>query len=147
MAFKVFDAYGAASRPEATLRTSGYLFLSRGIMRRAESAGATHAQLLFDEEDGQLGINLFAAKDAPVDGSAREASLEKSGISVNVVPLLRYYGFPEPKAIGKRVLPVSFNGRTIVIDLTVLANAKPSPGRGERMAQPVQEEADDDIPF
>lgn len=137
MAFKVFDAYGAASRPEATLRTSGYLFLSKGIMKRAGSENATHAQLLFDEAWDRLGIRLYEPVDVPNDGSAREASLEKSGIAVNVLPLMRYYGLPDPKSLGKQVLTVSFDGNVIVIGMSgIRAMKAPEVGSTPRVPPP-----------
>lgn len=144
MAFKVFDAYGAASRPEATLRASGYLFLSKGVIKRAGSENATHAQLMFDEENDVLGIRLYAASDAPNDGSAREASPEKSGVAVNVTPLLRYYDLPEPKVVGKQVFNVTFQDNVIVIDLKDFRLAKPlSEKEKTEDASPF----DDKIPF
>ena len=145
MAFKVFDAYGAASRPEATLRASGYLFLSKGIMKRARCENATHAQLMFDEETDVLGVRLYDSFDVPDDGSAREVSPEKSGVAVNVTPLLRYYGLPEPKNVGKQVFNVTFENDVIVIDLKGYRNAKAQ----QTPAAPKEstEAFDDDIPF
>lgn len=123
MSFEVFDAYGAATRPEATLRASGYLFLSRGILKRAGNESATHAQLLYDETSDRLGIRLGADVDALVSPGFKEASKEKSGVSVNLLPLLRYYGLPEPRVAGKRVLPVGFEGGMIVIELKSLRDS------------------------
>lgn len=146
LAFKVFDAYGAASRPEATLRASGYLFLSKGIMKRAGHERATHAQLMFDEETDRLGVKLFRELiDAPDDGTARDLSPEKSGSSVNLTPLLRYYGLPEPKHVGKQVFNVTFEDNVIVIDLKEYRNMKPD---GEPTTTKVTaEDFDDDIPL
>lgn len=120
MAFKLFDAYGAANRPEATLRASGYLFLSRGILKRGGNEDATHAQLLYDEAEDRLGIKLGGDVDVLLDNGFKDISREKSGASVNLLPLLRYYRFPEPKAMGKRVLPVEFEKEMIVIELKPL---------------------------
>jgi hypothetical protein len=149
MAFKVFTAYGAASRPEATLRASGYLFISKGIMRRAGCENAAHAQLMYDEIEFRLGIRLY--EDAPVDdGSVRDVISEKSGIAMSLAPLLRYYGFPEPKKLGKRVLQVSLQDKLIVLDLTALRQTKAESGRGSKSASATasaSEEFDDDIPF
>lgn len=161
MPFKVFDAYGAASRPEATLRASGYLFVSKGIMKRARSERATFAQLMYDESEQKLGIRLYDEFDVPGDGSAPKVSVEASGVAVNILPLLRYYGLPEPKVTGKRVLPVSFEDQVIVIDLKqvkdVKAAAVPAPASAPvRTESPLKasppapkpmEGSDDDIPF
>jgi len=129
-------------------------------MKRARSENATFAQLMFDEVEGKLGIRLYDEFDNPADGTAREASVEKSGVAVNLVPLLRYYGIPEPKVTGKQVLPVTFDDQVIVIDLKALREIKGKPARipptPQRVAPPPpppsrtqqpQEEFDDDIPF
>lgn len=145
--FQVFDAYGAASRPEATFRSSGYLFLSRGILKRAGNEHATHAQLLFDETDNRLGIKLCGADEAGASArGVREVILERSGASVNLVPLLRYFGFPEAKVIGKRVLPVTFDKGLIVTELQSLREAEAKP-KGVQAPPPDPEDFDDDIPF
>lgn len=47
----------------------------------------------------------------------REISKEKSGIAVNLLPLLRFYGFPEPKDVGKETFAVTFEDSLAVIDL------------------------------
>jgi len=113
-------------------------------MKRAGSENATHAQLMFDEDDDVLGIRLYEAKDAPGDGSAREASPEKSGIAVNVIPLLRYFNFPEPKHVGKQVLNVTFDHNVIVIDLKDFRNAK---ALSENNKKEDESPFDDKIPF
>lgn len=139
MAFEVFDAYGAATRPEATLRASGYLFLSRGILKRGGSENATHAQLLYDETADRLGIKLGGDVDALLSSGFKEMSREKSGASVNLLPLLRYYGLPEPKLVGKQVLPVEFDGGMIVIEL------KPLRVLAEQTVQGVEEKGEADL--
>ena len=152
MPFKDFDAYGAASRPEATLRASGYLFLSKGIMKRARCEGATLSKLMFDEENDVLGISLYSDFDTSPSESIREATVEKSGISVNLTPLLRYYNFPEMKDIGKQVFPVTFDAKIIVMSLKGLRTAEP-PVVSKPVNTPEPEgvasehDFDDDIPF
>lgn len=147
MAFKIFDAYGAASRPEATLRASGYLFLSKGILKRAGVEDATHAQLMFDEDEDRLGIKLLDSFGAAGESALREISSEKSGGSVNIMPLLRYHGFPDPKTLGKQVFPVTFEGGLVVIALKDLRTAKPEKRDSGKAAGGASEEFDDDIPF
>ena len=156
MTFKVFDAYGAAARPEATLRASGQIFLSRGILSRSGKEGATHVQLQFDEEADTLGIKLCKSTASVTETGIREATVEKSGIAVNLVPLLRYYNFRMPKA--KLVLPVTFGAGLVLIDLKPLRQS-PSPNterseavppKANRQSIPAKqggEEFDDDIPF
>ena len=123
MAFKVFDGYGAASRPTATLRVSGYVFLSKGILKRADCESCTHAELRFDEESQKVGIRLIndlvEDTDAP---SVRQINTEKSGISVNLLPLLRFYGYGKPTK--KHVLQVEFNEGMVIVDLIQIGKGK-----------------------
>jgi hypothetical protein len=118
VAFKLFEAYGAASRPEATLRASGYLFLSRGILKRAGNEHAKYCQLMFDENNGFLGVKLVTQGVDVKTDSTREMTTERSGAAVNIMPVLRYYGFPKLK--GKKVLEVTFEEGLIVISLNEL---------------------------
>lgn len=144
VAFKIFDAYGAASRPEATLRASGYIFLSKGILKRAGTEDATHAQLMYDDDEDRLGIRLYREIDAEFEEAIREMSVEKSGASVNILPIIRYYDLADPKKLGKRILPVQFENSMVVIDLKPLREAKDAAA-----PQKEAEESgfDDDIPF
>lgn len=150
MAFKVFTAFGAGSRLEATLRANSYLFLSHGILKRAGYEHAISAQLMFDEETDRLGIKLFRNGEAPSgDQTIRDMSKERSGKSVNILPLLRFYGLPDPKKVGRQVLPVTFEDGLVVVDLKGLRNAKELP-EGQAAAPDKEEaesELDDDIPF
>jgi len=120
MAFQIFDAYGAASRPEATLRASGYLFLSKGILKRAGDEHAKYCQVLFDEENSLLGIKLIdsGTSDLAAAAGVKEMMIEKSGASVNLVPLMKFYGIPKRK--DKTVLEVKFDEGLIVIPISAL---------------------------
>jgi hypothetical protein len=144
MAFRVFDAYGAASRPEATLRASGYLFISKGIMSRAGKESATRYQLRFDPDNGRCGIMLLDDRDTGFDEGVRRLNVEASGASLTLLPLLRYYGFPAVKE--KKVLPVAFEDDLIIINLfdEFMKPADPKPAR-QPMSQPQRDEFDDDI--
>lgn len=107
MSWEVFSAYGAASRHEATLRASGYLFISKAILKRAGVEDATHYEILYDEEHDRLGIRLYNNEvDTETEGSVRELMTEKSGVAISMLPLLRYYGIMKPSK--KYGLPVSF---------------------------------------
>ena len=119
MGFKVFDAYGAASRPTATLRVSGYMFLSKSIQKQAGSEHPTHVQLSFDEDSDKVGIRFLTDFVDDTDSpSIREVSTEKSGISANLLPLLRFYRFSKPTK--KHVFPVEFEDGMVVVDLSEL---------------------------
>lgn len=145
MAFKVFDAYGAAARPEATLRASGQLFLSRGILKRSGREHATHYQLQFDEDTDRLAIKLCQNTDGFSASGVREALLEKSGIAINVVPLLRYYNFRMPKA--KVMLPVTFESDLVVADISGLRQGSEASSPSSGTGTGEREDFDDDIPF
>lgn len=122
MAFKVFDAYGAASRPEATLRANGYIFLSRGIMKRGGAEDAKFAQLSFDDVKQRIGIKLFVDQELKEDG-VRPMSLEKSGAAANLLPLLRFHDLPDPKKLGALMLPVTFEEGFVVVSVLPLITA------------------------
>lgn len=150
MAFKVFTAFGAGSRLEATLRANGYLFLSLGILKRAGYEEAIAAQLMYDEETDRLGIHLFRNGEAPSDDTTiRDMSKERSGKSVNIIPLIRFYNLPDPKKVGRQVLPVAFEDGLVIIDMKGLRNAKELPAEQAAAQQKEAEDSgfDDDIPF
>lgn len=121
MAFEVFTAYGAAARGEATLRASGYLFLSRALMGRIHAEESEHLVLLYDAETNRLGVR-------PANGSdsaeiQRAASREPSGTAVNIVPVLRCYDMKQPKR--KVRLDAKVEKEILVIDLTPIRDAEP----------------------
>lgn len=98
-------------------------------MKRAGSENATHCELLFDEENLRLGVKLFNNRvDEFEEGSLRELMREKSGTTVSLMPLLRFYGLPKPSK--KYGLPVSFHEDGMMI-----------------MSLKEMKAAEDDIPF
>jgi len=116
MALKVFDGYGAASRPEATLRVSGYLFLPKGILKRGGRESATHCELMFDDANDDLGVRLLDKEIDDVSAeTVRPLVPEKSGCSIGVMPLLRYFAFPPKPTKKKRTLPVSFQTNNVIV--------------------------------
>jgi hypothetical protein len=150
VAFKVFTAYGAGSRLEATLRANGYLFLSHGILKRAGYEDAIAAQLMYDEDSDRLGVKLFHNGQPRIaDPTIRDMSKERSGKSVNILPLIRFYNLPDPKKVGRQVFPVTFEDGLVVIDLKSLRNAKELPaGQTAEQEKETEDSAfDDDIPF
>ena len=114
MGFEVFTAYGVAARGEATLRASGYLFLSKALLQRIGVEGADEQLvLLYDKAAAKLGIRR------PQEGDPTEAlrslSNEPSGAAVNVVPLLKFYGIARPKQ--KLRLETTYEGGFLVVDM------------------------------
>jgi hypothetical protein len=99
------------------------LFISRGILKRSgNESGATHCRLFFDEENDALGIRLLDGPDAFEADSIRDVSVERSGVAINILPLLRYYNFPVPHA--KVVLPVTFDNDMVVVNIQGLRERK-----------------------
>jgi transposase len=97
----------------------------------------------FDEDTDRLAIKLCHRNDESSQSGVKEALLEKSGIAINVVPLLRYYNFRVPKA--KMVMPVTFESDLVVVELKGLREAaEPS---GQKSVTGEREDFDDDIPF
>jgi hypothetical protein len=139
MAFAVFESYGAAARPGATLRASGYLFLSKGILRRVGKEHGKFCQLQFDEDTDRVGIIIWDSRPGIPTPGLRAVSPEKSGVSINVLALLRYYGFVVPTV--KVLLPVTFENALIIIELKGIKKSAPAP------VKKVENDFDDDIPF
>lgn len=119
MAFKVFEEYGAAARDEATLRISGYLFVSKGLQKRVDAEEANGAVLLYDEEGKRIGIRFHAIYDEN-NVAMRNVSKEKSGVAVNILPLLRFYGIKKPSE--KRTLQVSKEQDMLIVDIAPLCD-------------------------
>lgn len=120
MGFKIFTEYGASSRNEATLRVSGYLFISNAILKRlnVDTSGEEIQQgaiLLFDEDSNLLGIKLSEEYDQKQQDQ-RKLSKEQSGAAINILPLLRFYGFDKPTE--KHLLKVDVRENMYVIDLS-----------------------------
>jgi hypothetical protein len=116
MGFELFTEYGAASRDEATIRARGSIFLSDAIVNRANVSDPQAAKLYYDKTTDRLGIELLAKYDAS-DKAQRKISKERSGISVNANPILRYFGFPLGE---KKSAPIEVEEKMIVIKLAGL---------------------------
>jgi hypothetical protein len=113
MPLEVFTAYGAAGRLEATLRASGYLFLSSALLRRIHAEAAEAVVLLFDQEAKLLAVRAPRPDDPPP--ALRSVSKEPSGVAVNIVPLLASYNFPKPRR--KLRLPVQTRGDMLLVEM------------------------------
>ena len=124
MAFQLFEEYGSASREHATLRASGAIFLPNAVLNQSEVSSPEAARLHFDVEGKKLGIELVA-KLVKGDRSARKMSVEGSGRSISVQPVLRFYGLNQPAK--KLDLNVAQENGMLVVDLASL-----TPGRRGR---------------
>jgi len=100
MSFRKFTEYGAASRNNITIRTNGLLFISKnvakqvGFYQKKPIGGGFYKEfkysvLFIDEENKKVGIKFYEEKP---DGEYRKISDEKAGISLNIFPVLRFFG-------------------------------------------------------
>jgi hypothetical protein len=114
MPFQVFTSYGAASRIEATLRASGYLFIPQALFDQISDSGdTTKLVLLVDAEHMKLGVRL--ATDTDPASALRDATKENSGVSVNIVPIMRTMKLVKPKK--KLRLDVTVDGNMLVLSM------------------------------
>jgi hypothetical protein len=114
MPFQVFTSYGAASRSEATLRASGYLFIPQALFDQISDSGdTTKLVLLVDAEHMKLGVRL--ATDTDPASALRDATKENSGVSVNIVPIMRTMKLVKPKK--KLRLDVTVDGNMLVLSM------------------------------
>jgi hypothetical protein len=119
MGFEVFSAYGAASRDQATLRASGYLFVPSGMIQAIAAEGVTHVVLMYDKAATKLAIR--APRDDETPEVWREVVHEKSGIVVNIVPLLKTYKLQQPKKKVKLPAQVDSEQPWVVIDMRAVS--------------------------
>ena len=131
MGFKVFEEYGAAARDEATLRISGYLFLSKGLLKRVNAEDSNGAVLLFDEDNKRIGIKFCDEYDSSKP-EIRNVSKERSGVAVNILPLLKFYGMEKPEK--KQTLKVSTDEDMLIIDASNLYSDANRSGEDDDLA-------------
>lgn len=121
MAFELFDSYGAGARNEATLRASGYLFLSKSMIQAIHADKEKFLVLMYDREENKLGVRVPTPNDP--ESARREVSIEKSGIAINIVPVLKSYGLEKPKK--KARLPVAIAQQMIIVEMGKLTDQIP----------------------
>lgn len=111
--FKPFTTWGASSRSSITLRTSGALFVSKNILNKL-LPNPQAVILYFDEHYARIGIQFIEKFRDEIEG-CRKISKEKSGISFNVLPLLKHYGIENVKK--RKQFRVKLEADLLVIDL------------------------------
>lgn len=121
MAFKTFTSYGASSRSSLTLRVSGVLFISDGIINRLKAGKAEAAVVLFDDESPKIAINFLEKFDDTIEG-CRKLAAERSGVSLNIASVLRYYGVEKIKE--KVNFKMEKQDDLLVIDISALTDGK-----------------------
>ncbi len=89
MGLRKFTEYGAALRTDITIRTNDLLFISKSIIKQFDAEQAEYVVLYIDEDSYLAGIEFF--KEKP-DTDWRKISKEKAGVTINIAPLLRFFG-------------------------------------------------------
>jgi hypothetical protein len=110
MAFTKFIDYGAASRHEATLRVNKTLFISKSMLTKFGVSNSKSAILYIDDNKKRLGIE-FSSK---IENEGRKISVERSGISINIAPILRFYNIEVKE---RKKLSVIIESGKLIIDL------------------------------
>jgi hypothetical protein len=124
MAFtKEFTNYGAACRNHLTIRASGKLFIPRNIITdRLDIKMVSHYKILLDDEDQyRLGIKLsFLTPGVNDFRSKRKVSVEKSGVTLNIAPVLSSLGVHKIKQ--KMLIPYTIEDALLVINVKEFIN-------------------------
>ena len=89
-----FTEYGAASRIQVTIRTNDLLFISKSILRQFNE-NAKYAYIHIDEINYLIAIEFLSEK--PQDTENRKISEENAGVSINLSPVLRFFGIKKLK--------------------------------------------------
>lgn len=89
MTFRLFTEYGAASRTQVTIRTNELLFISKTTLKQFDAEESNFAVIYIDELSLNVGIQFH--KNEP-NTNFRKISQEKSGVSINISPILKYLG-------------------------------------------------------
>jgi hypothetical protein len=89
MSFRKFTEYGAASRKKITIRTNDLLFISKMALNQFKE-NAHFAYFHIDEINYLIGVEFLSEK--PSDGAFRKISEERAGVSINIGPVLRFFG-------------------------------------------------------
>jgi hypothetical protein len=113
MGFELFDNYGAASRGEATLRASGYLFIPSALLQRHRIKSAEYVEVYYDDKERLVGLKFYE-NEQKERHAQRKASQEKSGVAVNLLPLLRQWGVDKPT---KKSLEVQQEDGLLTVDI------------------------------
>lgn len=119
MPFRPFTEYGAASRTEVTIRTNDLLFISK-ITLKQFNENAKYALLHVDDENGRIGVELLT--ESPAGVNFRKLTEENAGVSINIAPVLRYFGIK--KLSKKQVLGYEKEGRLLVFSVKELVGKK-----------------------
>jgi hypothetical protein len=117
MKFRKFTEYGAASRTKVTIRTNDLLFVSKTTLKRFKE-NAKFAFIHVDDSNYLIAIEFLI--DKPSDGNFRKLSEEKAGVSINIGPVLRFFGIK--KIVKKYVVDYENKDGMLVFSIKELIN-------------------------
>lgn len=96
MALREIDVSGSASKNTITLRANGTLFLNKGVLRKINCEYAEAALFYIDDEKPLIAIKLIDEVDGKKN-NCKKLLKDKNGVSVNMLPVLRYYDIEKQK--------------------------------------------------
>jgi hypothetical protein len=95
MSLRKFIEFGAASRNKVTLRANQTLFISKSIVNKYTSLNPVGCFIFVDDKKPILGIQFVDNIDN--NKEIKKISKEKSGFSVNISSVLRFYNIEKRK--------------------------------------------------
>lgn len=114
MALRKFTNFGAAARSEVTLRVNQSIFISNSMLHKCKAINVKAVYLYVDDERPIIGIK-FIDQVAENDKECRKVSREKSGVSLNIAPILKFYNIN--KQSKKKTMSSRIEGELLIVDL------------------------------
>lgn len=112
---KIFTHYGASAREQVTIRTNDILFVSDTLLKRFNADKCCFVTIFIDEENAEIGLEFHDNKPTNVH---RKVCGEKSGISINIAPILRYFNIK--KLDRKYIANIRKDGKLLVFSIREL---------------------------
>ena len=123
MTLRKFIEFGAASRNNISLRANQNLFISKSIINKYKIANPEACFIFIDDKKPLVGLQ-FVEKMDKENKELRKVLKEKSGLSVNISPILRFYGIEKKKE--KIEMSIIEDEELLLIDLAELKKIKKS---------------------
>lgn len=123
MALRKFIEFGAASRNNVSLRANKSLFISKSIINKYKIVNPEACFIFIDDKKPIVGLQ-FVEKMNKENKELRKVLKERSGFSINIAPILRFYGIEKKK--GKIEMSIIEDDELLLIDLVELKKIKKS---------------------
>lgn len=117
MGFRPFTEHRSSLRNFLTLRVSGAVFISGHILNKIHGHEPAAVCLFVDEENLLVGLKFMDVYDGAIK-ECRKVLKEKSGVSVSIQPILRFFDIP--KLTKKVDLAVKEEEKMLILDLKAL---------------------------